>query len=250
MELGKRIAEIRKEHSLTQEGLAEICNVTRQTISNWENGKSYPDLETLVLISDTFDVSLDVMLKGDRKMVSETTKEQKHGKHFAVKVIFAVIITALIVLGGIYYIESHESYIPYDESGITVTDNGIMYSDKTFHRNNGFQYITETVDGVHHCVVFTYLTSSIYSRHFEKQPEKKRMIENYAELKGESVDDNDNLLDDVVTEVYYLPEKYVVDQDLMNNKHPDLIPADTSEQEQKGMIEQMKADSVLMWKRK
>lgn len=35
MELGKRIAEIRKEHSLTQEGLAEICNVTRQTISNW-----------------------------------------------------------------------------------------------------------------------------------------------------------------------------------------------------------------------
>ena len=250
MELGKRIAEIRKEHSLTQEGLAEICNVTRQTISNWENGKSYPDLETLVLISDTFDVSLDVMLKGDRKMVSETTKEQKHGKHFAVKVIFAVIITALIVLGGIYYIESHESYIPYDESGITVTYNGIIYSDKTFHRYNGFQYITETVDGVHHCVVFTYLTSSIYSRHFEKQPEKKRMIENYAELKGESVDDNDNLLDDVVTEVYYLPEKYVVDQDLMNNKHPDLIPADTSEQEQKGMIEQMKADSVLLWKRK
>ena len=250
MELGKRIAEIRKEHSLTQEGLAEICNVTRQTISNWENGKSYPDLETLVLISDTFDVSLDAMLKGDRKMVSETTKEQKHGKHFAVKVIFAVIITALIVLGGIYYIESHESYIPYDESGITVTYNGIIYSDKTFHRYNGFQYITETVDGVHHCVVFTYLTSSIYSRHFEKQPEKKRMIENYAELKGESVDDNDNLLDDVVTEVYYLPEKYVVDQDLMNNKHPDLIPADTSEQEQKGMIEQMKADSVLLWKRK
>ena len=85
MELGKRIAEIRKEHSLTQEGLAEICSVTRQTISNWENGKSYPDLETLVLISDTFDVSLDVMLKGDRKMVSEITKEQKHGKYFAAK---------------------------------------------------------------------------------------------------------------------------------------------------------------------
>ncbi|MBQ1525181.1 MAG: helix-turn-helix transcriptional regulator, partial [Firmicutes bacterium] len=59
MELGKRIAEIRKDRGLTQEGLAELCSVTRQTISNWENGKSYPDLETLVLISDTFDVSLD-----------------------------------------------------------------------------------------------------------------------------------------------------------------------------------------------
>ena len=250
MELGKRIAEIRKEHKLTQEDLAEICSVTRQTISNWENGKSYPDLETLVLISDTFDVSLDAMLKGDRKMVSEITKEQKHGKYFVAKIIVAVAVAVAIILGGIYFIEAYESYMPYEETGITVTDNGIMYSDKTFHRYNGFQYITETVDGVHHCVVFTYLTSSIYSRHFEKQPEKKRMIENYAELKGESVDDNDNLLDDVVTEVYYLPEKYVVDQDLMNNKHPDLIPADTSEQEQKGMIEQMKADSVLMWKRK
>ena len=250
MELGKRIAEIRKKHKLTQEGLAEICSVTRQTISNWENGKSYPDLETLVLISDTFDVSLDAMLKGDRKMVSEITKEQKHGKYFVAKIIVAVAVAVAIILGGIYFIEAYESYMPYEETGITVTDNGIMYSDKTFHRYNGFQYITETVDGVHHCVVFTYLTSSIYSRHFEKQPEKKRMIENYAELKGESVDDNDNLLDDVVTEVYYLPEKYVVDQDLMNNKHPDLIPADTSEQEQKGMIEQMKADSVLMWKRK
>ena len=250
MELGKRIAEIRKEHNLTQEGLAEICNVTRQTISNWENGKSYPDLETLVLISDTFDVSLDAMLKGDRKMVSEITKEQKHGKHFAIKVIVAALITVLIVLGGIYYSESHESYIPYDESGITVTDNGIMYSDNTFYRHNEFQYITETVDNVNHCIVFTYLTSSIYSRHFEKQPNQKRMIENYAELKGQSVDDNDKLHDDVVTEVYYLPEKYVVDQDLMNNKHPDLIPADTSEQEQKGMIEQMKADSALLWKRK
>ena len=250
MELGKRIAEIRKENRLTQEGLAEVCSVTRQTISNWENGKSYPDLETLVLISDTFDVSLDAMLKGDRKMVSEITKEQKHGKHFAVKVIVAALITALIVLGGIYYIESHESYIPYDESGITVTDDGIMYSDKTFHFHHGFQYITETVNGVHHCVVFTYLTSSIYSRHFEKQPEQKRLIENYAELKGQSVDDNDKLHDDVVTEVYYLPEKYVVDQGLMNNKHPDLIPEDTSEQEQTAMIEQMKADSVLLWKRK
>ena len=71
MELGKRIAEIRKEHGLTQEGLAEICSVTRQTISNWENGKSYPDLETLVLISDTFDVSLDVNCFEIRQLIGE-----------------------------------------------------------------------------------------------------------------------------------------------------------------------------------
>ena len=110
MELGKRIAEIRKEHNLTQEGLAEICSVTRQTISNWENGKSYPDLETLVLISDTFEVSLDVMLNGDKKMVSEITKEQKHGKYFAIKIIAAIVVAAALILGGIYFIEAYESY--------------------------------------------------------------------------------------------------------------------------------------------
>ena len=247
MELGKRIAEIRKEHKLTQEGLAEICSVTRQTISNWENGKSYPDLETLVLISDTFDVSLDAMLKGDRKMVSEITKEQKHGKYFVIKIIAAIAVAVAIILGGIYFIEAYESYMPYEETGITITDNGSVYTDMPYSRYNSYQYVTETVDGVHHCIVFAYMTSSIYSRHFEKQPESKRMIESYSFIEGES-EDNGEVLEDVVTEVYYLPEKYVVDQDLMNNKHPDLIPADTSEQEQKGMIEQMKADSKLLWK--
>lgn len=103
MELGKRIAEIRKDHNLTQEGLAEICSVTRQTISNWENGKSYPDLETLVLISDTFDVSLDAMLKGDRKMVSEITKEQKQGRYSTIKMV-VVIVIAIAIIPVIFFI--------------------------------------------------------------------------------------------------------------------------------------------------
>ena len=248
MELGKRIAEIRKEHNLTQEGLAEICSVTRQTISNWENGKSYPDLETLVLISDTFEVSLDVMLKGDKKMVSEITKEQKHGKYFAIKIIAAIVVAAALILGGIYFIEAYESYMPYEETGITVTDNGGVYTDMPYSRYNSYQYVTETVDGVHHCIVFAYMTSSIYSRHFEKQPESKRMIENYSFIEGES-EDNGEVLEDVVTEVYYLPEEYLTEKGFIN-KHPELIHTGTSEQEQKEMIDQMKADSVLMWKRK
>ena len=106
MELGKKIAEIRKEHDLTQEGLAEICSVTRQTISNWENGKSCPDLETLVLISDTFDITLDEMLKGDKKMVSMIAAEQKQGRKYkSSKTIFAVIAAAVVIAGIIFLIE-------------------------------------------------------------------------------------------------------------------------------------------------
>ena len=50
MTLGNNIQRMRNEANLSQEDLAEKFNVSRQTISNWENGKSYPDLETVVNI--------------------------------------------------------------------------------------------------------------------------------------------------------------------------------------------------------
>ena len=68
MKLGQTIVQIRKEHGLTQEDLAKEFSVTRQTVSNWENEKSYPDLFTLVKISDTYHYSLDRMLKEDIDM--------------------------------------------------------------------------------------------------------------------------------------------------------------------------------------
>lgn len=77
MQLGQAIAQIRKERGLTQEAFAKMFSVTRQTVSNWENEKSYPDLSTLVKISDEFNVSLDVLLKGDFRMVKKIDKKIK-----------------------------------------------------------------------------------------------------------------------------------------------------------------------------
>ena len=48
MTLGSNIQKIRKEEHLSQEDFAEMFHVSRQTISNWENSKSYPDLETII----------------------------------------------------------------------------------------------------------------------------------------------------------------------------------------------------------
>ena len=56
MRLGQTLKDIRNEYKLTQEGFAELFNVTRQTVSNWENEKSYPDLLTLIAISDKFNI--------------------------------------------------------------------------------------------------------------------------------------------------------------------------------------------------
>lgn len=73
MNIGTKIIEIRKQKNMTQEDFAKIFHVTRQTVSNWENGKSYPDLQTLVQISNEFNVSLDTMLKEDMNMVKKST---------------------------------------------------------------------------------------------------------------------------------------------------------------------------------
>lgn len=98
MELGKNITKIRKQNNLTQADFAEKYYVTRQTISNWENGKSYPDLETLVKISDDFNISLDILLKEDNKMIKDISKKQKDYKLFKIFIIILNIIGILCLL--------------------------------------------------------------------------------------------------------------------------------------------------------
>lgn len=80
MRLGKRIFNIRKSHELTQEEFANMFSVTRQAVSNWENDKAYPDLHTLVEISNQFNITLDVLLKEDEKMIESIDKERISGR--------------------------------------------------------------------------------------------------------------------------------------------------------------------------
>ncbi len=77
MQLGKTIVKIRKENDLSQEDFAKKFNVTRQTVSNWENEKSYPDLPTLIKISDEFNYSLDTMLKENLDIVEDMNEDIK-----------------------------------------------------------------------------------------------------------------------------------------------------------------------------
>lgn len=65
MILGQRIKEEREKRQWTQDYLAETLNVSRQTISKWEVGSTYPDIDRLVQISNLFDITLDSLIKGD-----------------------------------------------------------------------------------------------------------------------------------------------------------------------------------------
>ena len=68
MTFGKTLKERRSQLDLTQQEVAKKLYVSRQTISNWENGKSYPDLDMLIKISDVYHVSIDSLLKGDQEL--------------------------------------------------------------------------------------------------------------------------------------------------------------------------------------
>lgn len=80
MNFGETLQSLRKKQGLTQEALGEKLHVTRQTVSNWETGKNYPDLELLVALSDLFDISLDILLKGDGHMIRKIDQERNDGR--------------------------------------------------------------------------------------------------------------------------------------------------------------------------
>ena len=71
MELGKNINALRKEKGFSQENLAERVNVTRQTISNWELGETFPNPEQLILLSKALDKSIDELVGNDLKHISK-----------------------------------------------------------------------------------------------------------------------------------------------------------------------------------
>lgn len=71
MDLAKRIKELRKENNLTQGKLAQILNISAQSVSKWENGQSEPDIQTIINLSKIFNITLekflDVNMKKDAK---------------------------------------------------------------------------------------------------------------------------------------------------------------------------------------
>lgn len=98
MEIGKRIKELRNEKGWNQEVFAEKTYVSRQTISSWENDKSYPDIKSLLLMSELFEVSLDDLIKGDvvemkKEISNETIREfNKWSNILAVGFLIGILI--------------------------------------------------------------------------------------------------------------------------------------------------------------
>ncbi|TFI73161.1 helix-turn-helix transcriptional regulator [Carnobacterium divergens] len=99
MEIKSQIIAIRKNADYTQQKLADELLVSRQTISNWENGRSYPDLESLIIISEKFNLTLDELIKGDIKMVNKLDSFIKFGR----KAKLIIVCVAMIFISIFTY---------------------------------------------------------------------------------------------------------------------------------------------------
>ena len=98
MELSKQIKKYRAEANLSQEELADKVFVSRQTISNWENNKNYPDIKSLVLMSEIFQVSLDNLIKGDLERMKKEIDTQEYARFQKDGTIFTVLFIALLIV--------------------------------------------------------------------------------------------------------------------------------------------------------
>lgn len=81
MNIGEKIYNLRKKKNMSQEDLASVLNVSRQTISKWETGESNPDIDKIVPLCNFFEISTDEFLKGkDITYERKITKEKRKNK--------------------------------------------------------------------------------------------------------------------------------------------------------------------------
>lgn len=97
MNLSQQIKKLRDRDQLSQEDLAEKIYVSRQTISNWENERSYPDVHNLLLMSVLFDVTLDELVKGDVDQMRRMIQNDEMDRYTKWMVIFML---ATVIIGG------------------------------------------------------------------------------------------------------------------------------------------------------
>lgn len=143
MTLGSNIQKIRKEASLSQEAFAEMFQVSRQTISNWENSKSYPDLETIIKISDSFHISLDVLLKEDLIMVKTFDHEVKSTRKYAralvaIAIVFALLIGSFGIYSGVYFTTKNKLEKNFEK----------QLKENDFYKNKSGYYSMDYGDGI------------------------------------------------------------------------------------------------------
>lgn len=141
MTFGENLVNLRKRKSVSQEQLAEVLGITRQTVSKWELNQSTPDLQYIVQISEYFDVSLDYLVKGKEAISTEVLMQErkedndKNSSYIGYKGLFVLGIVLMVIsmLGMLTFAVCAAIY-PYE----------YWLDDKVYRGLAGFLRGTET----------------------------------------------------------------------------------------------------------
>ena len=128
MEIGAKLKDARMRAGMTQEKVAEEIQVTRQTISNWENEKSFPDIVSVIRLSSLYGIRLDQLLKGDEEMMEhleKTTNIVKSNQKLIIAIIANVLLVILFVLFNGLIIRN--PYLILGSSSVSIVGTSVLF---------------------------------------------------------------------------------------------------------------------------
>lgn len=174
--IGKKIKEARTKKKMTQQELSDLLNISRSAISNWEVGRNYPDLDIIVQLSDILEISLNTLLREDKIMVKEISKEQR--KNSKRKIILRIVIPLCIILfsttGYLLYLENstvRNTFSPIIAKTITLEENTKDWKEIEFNYPKNIFWKKEFVNA-------EGSTSEVEIRILDKQT--KNIIQNFS----------------------------------------------------------------------
>lgn len=103
--IGDNIKFYRKKNQLTQDDIAEACNVTRQAVSKWENGRGYPDITLLAKITSILKLDYEELLQSNEYIIQKRKKKRKY-----ISIICIVCLSFILCLIGMYNVQKQQDY--------------------------------------------------------------------------------------------------------------------------------------------
>lgn len=171
MNIATQIKNYRKVQNWSQDDLAEKVFVSRQTISNWETEKSYPDLHSLFLLSNLFNVTLDELVKGDlEKMKNELSNKKMNQYSIGMLVTMILMFLSLALLKRIGFYATLPFFIVF-----ALAMFYCAYQLEVLKKKLNIQTYQEIVD---------YMDGKDVNRDTQKQRKKRLRLENVLKVLG------------------------------------------------------------------
>lgn len=159
MELNQKLSKLRKKFGYSQEELSEKLQVSRQTISKWENGFVTPDSENLINIANFFDIDINELINDDKQFKKNTQNTKKSNKNNLVKKIILIIIIIFLLFLAFFinkivqryiiidnisknlayiYLQNNDSFLFSKDTAYinTITLEKKYYSEKSYCKND------------------------------------------------------------------------------------------------------------------